>query len=105
MVNKEFTILERQLSYISEEIEDPLRKSQLKKVIILIEEYKKSVKNIIQIIKDKNVLINNNLNKIGDKIGKITEDIKVLIKKDEDIIGENVQESNINLLIMVDIIS
>jgi methyl-accepting chemotaxis protein len=94
----EFEILTKQLGVIRKEIQNPLRRQQLKEAIALIETYKKGEKEIVQIIKDRNNVIENQLNKIGPNIAKLSEDVKLSIKKDQDTIGPEVAALNNNIL-------
>lgn len=63
----------------------------------MIETYRNGVKSIITIIRDRNEIIDNKLNKIGPHIATLTEDIKLSIKKDQDTIGPEVASRNENI--------
>ena len=93
-VDKEFSDLQNALVVLNKEIQNPTRKSQLSQAVKLIETYKNGVKSIIHIIRDRNEIINNKLNKIGPHIAKLAEDVKLSIKKDQDTIGPEVSELN-----------
>jgi methyl-accepting chemotaxis protein len=95
--HQEFEVLGKQLSTIQGEIQNPLRISQLKSAIALISVYKNGVDEIVDIIKDRNYIINNKLNLIGPNIAKLSEDVKLSIKKDQDRIGPEVAELNDNI--------
>ncbi|WP_072681379.1 methyl-accepting chemotaxis protein [Arcobacter sp. LA11] len=96
--NKEFAVLEKQLDYIQSEIQNPLRKKQLQESISLISIYIKGVHDIVKIIEQRNDIVQNKLNKIGPEIAKLSEDIKLSIKKDQDTIGPAVAEQNENIM-------
>jgi len=93
-VDKEFSDLQKDLEILRKEIQNPTRRKQLAQAVTLIETYRNGVKNIITIIKDRNEIINNKLNKIGPHIAKLSEDVKLSIKKDQDTIGPNVASQN-----------
>ena len=104
-VDKEFTDLQRELEELRREIQNPKRRSQLAQAVRLIDTYRTGVKSIVSIIKDRNVIINEKLNKIGPSIAKLSEDVKLSIKKDQDTIGPIVADLNDNLLTVTPIIA
>ena len=104
-VFKEFKDLKNELLLISDSVQDLKRKSQLKEAMDLITVYQKGVVAIIDIIKKRNEIINNKLNKIGPKIAKLSEDVKLSIKKDQDTIGPYVAQLNENILLISTIIA
>ncbi len=92
--HEEFGTLGKQLDIILNEVQNPLRKKQLNSAIELISLYKNGVDKIVAIIKDRNDVINNKLNVIGPDIAKLSENVKLSIKKDQDRIGPEVAELN-----------
>ena len=104
-VDKEFNELQDEIRILRKEIQNPTRRSQLAEAVTLIDTYRNGVKNIVSIIKDRNVIINEKLNKIGPHIAKLSEDVKLSIKKDQDTIGPEVAELNSNLLVVTPIIA
>jgi len=99
-VHKEFDDLERELVIIQQEVQNPTRLEQLQEAVERITKYKNGVDSIIEIIQNRNTIIDGKLNKIGPSIAKHAEDIKLSIKKDQDSIGEEVAEVNGTLLIV-----
>jgi len=93
----EFNDLEKKLTIIRNSVENPKRRSQLKEAMGLIKTYQNGVMDIITIIRDRNNIIDNKLNKIGPEIAKLAEDVKLSIKKDQDTIGPEVAKLNTNL--------
>ncbi|MCD4757648.1 MAG: methyl-accepting chemotaxis protein, partial [Arcobacteraceae bacterium] len=104
-VFKEFINLNEELKEIRKNIENPTRRAQLKEAIGLIKQYEEGVTKIIQIIKERNDVINNKLNVIGPKIAKLCEDVKLSIKKDQDTIGPKVASLNESINFMTTVIS
>ena len=97
-VHKEFNDLELELNIINKEIQNRERKEQLREAISLIGKYQNGVESIFQIIKDRNEIISNKLNKIGPNIAKLAEDVKLSIKEDQDKIGPKVSSLNKNIM-------
>ena len=97
-VHKEFNDLELELNIINREIQNRERKEQLREAISLIGKYQNGVESIFQIIKDRNEIISNKLNKIGSNIAKLAEDVKLSIKEDQDKIGPKVSSLNKNIM-------
>ncbi len=104
-VNSEFNRLKKDINILKKEIQNPTRKKQLNKAVSLIETYKQSVASIRNIILDRNKVINEKLNVIGPRIAKLSEDIKLSIKKDQDTIGPEVASLNDNIKFLTTIIS
>ncbi len=104
-VNKEFNALTKMLKHLEKDIQNSTRISQLKESMNFIAEYKRGVASIQKIIKDRNKVINEKLNVIGPNIAKISEDIKLSIKKDQDTIGPEVASLNDNIKFLTTIIS
>ncbi len=96
-VDKEFSDLQHDLKNLKKEIQNSQRQSQLLEAVGLIEQYKKGVKSIVSIIKNRNDIINNKLNKIGPDIARLSEEVKLSIKKDQDTIGPEVSDLNESL--------
>ena len=93
-VNQEFNNLSSLLIKTRNGLKNKLRRKQLAEAIKLIDVYKDGVSSINNIIKQRNNLINNKLNIIGPRVAKLSEDIKLSIKKDQDTIGPRVASQN-----------
>jgi serine phosphatase RsbU (regulator of sigma subunit)/putative methionine-R-sulfoxide reductase with GAF domain len=93
-VNEEFDDLSKELVVINNEIQDPIRTKQLKEAVSLIAKYKEGVNNIVSLIEKRNSIINMQLNVIGPKIAKKSENMKLLIKKEQDTLGPEVAQLN-----------
>lgn len=92
--HQEFEDLAKELNVIQSEVQNPTRKEHLNTAMTLIAKYKSGVDSIVDIIKHRNDIIDNKLNKIGPNIAKLSEDVKLSIKKDQDTIGPEVAELN-----------
>ncbi len=104
-VDKEFNDLQHEIDLLQKEVQNPIRKSQLAQAVSLIDTYRDGVKNIVTIIKDRNIIINEKLNVIGPDIAKLAEEIKISIKKDQDEIGPEVASLNDSIKLLTTIIS
>jgi len=104
-VHKEMVTLEKNLMNLKKEINNPLRKQYLKEVEGLITNYQKAFQELIVIITKRNEIIQNTMNKIGPQVAKLTEDIKLNLKKAQDTIGPEVQNSNETFMNLITIIS
>ena len=104
-VDVEFSMLQKELKLLRNKIQNPTRKIQLSKALKLIETYKVGVKSIVTIIQKRNLIINDKLNKIGPHIAKLSDNVKLSIKKDQDTIGPEVTDQNNNLQTSTVIIS
>ncbi len=103
-VNKEFDDLKKELIILRKEIQNPKRKSQLSQAVELINEYEKGVASIHNIIVERNKAIHE-LNIAGPLIAKLSEDIKLSIKKEQDKIGPEVASLNESINMTITIIS
>ncbi len=104
-VYKEFNNLHKELEKIRSGIQNPQGRLQLKESLNLITQYEKGVSNITKIIKERNKVISEKLNVIGPHIAKLSEDIKLSIKKDQDTIGPEVASLNNSIIVMSTIIA
>jgi len=103
-VHKEFDTLSKELTNLKSEIQNETRKTQLNTAISLIEKYKNGVNTIHTTIVDRNKVIDN-LYTVGPKIGQLTEEMKLSIKKEQDTIGPEVAELNASIIFMSTIIA
>jgi|GEM_PF-441266 len=105
MAHDEFSNLSNELIDIKNGITNTTRKSQLNEAIELIAIYKKGLDDIINIINERNSFMDK-LSEIGPNIARISEDIKLSIKADQDKIGPMVAEldkqiSTISIIISI----
>jgi methyl-accepting chemotaxis protein len=103
-IQSKLELLNKQLKEIQDNIEDSSIKSQLNltKRFILI--YQNGINKIEEIIRERNIVINDGINQVGLTMAKISEDIKLSIKKEQEEIGPEVaflNESIYNLTIII----
>ena len=94
----EFINLAQELVILNQEIQNPKRSAQLKKAVQLVEKYEAGVAEIVNLIKTRNRVIYSKLNVIGPKIAKLSEEVKLSVKKDQDTIGPEVANLNESLV-------
>jgi methyl-accepting chemotaxis protein len=104
-VNSEFDRLKKDINSLKKDIQNSNRKAQLNEAVLLIEKYKNGVASIHKIIQDRNKIIDNKLNVIGPNIAKLSEDVKLSLKKDQDTIGPEVSSLNNSITVLTTIIS
>ena len=104
-VHKEMKALEHELDILKKEIQNPTRKIYLKEIASLVKSYHESFEKLIVIITERNEIINGTMNKIGPKIAKLTEEVKLDLKKAQDTIGPEVQSSNDTFITLITIVS
>jgi methyl-accepting chemotaxis protein len=104
-LNNKFIGLTQDIDKLIHDISHSSRKKQLDEALTLIGKYKQGVSEIHHIIIDRNNIIDNKLNIIGPNIAKISEDIKLTIKKDQDTIGPKIASLNESTIYMSTIIS
>lgn len=93
-VHHEFTTLRIRLIETKKHLQDKTRLKQLDEAIELIKVYNNGVSKISSIINQRNDIIDNKLNVIGPDIARLSEDVKLSIKKDQDSIGPKVAKDN-----------
>lgn len=96
-VNSEFTDLAKKLTNTKNRLENSKRKRKLEKAIFMIIKYRLGVSKVQTIITQRNDIIKNKLDTIGQNIAKLANEIKLTIKKEQDKIGPEVKNQNQNL--------
>jgi methyl-accepting chemotaxis protein len=104
-VQSKFELLSKQLSQIQNSIEDSSIKSQIKLATRFIMIYQNGVNQIENIITERNNVIEEGITKVGLNMSKISEEIKLSIKKDQEKIGQEVFTLNENIRNLTIIIS
>ena len=92
--HKEFQNLSKFLEKTKDEVQNKTRKEELNQASELIKVYEKGAAQVGNIIRKRNEIINNKLDVIGPNIAKLTKNIKLEIKKEQDTIGPIVSKEN-----------
>jgi len=102
--NKEFSEMKKMLVILDTDLQNPQRRALLKEVIKKQDAYLKAFAKVSETIFSRNKIINNKLNKIGPVIAKVTEDLKLSIKKTQDTLGPELQQSNATAILFIGVI-
>jgi len=79
---------------LDENIQNPIRRGLLADFYKAKEVYSTALDEINNIIVERNKVIKDELDTIGPQVAKATEDVKLSVKKDQDILGPQVQDHN-----------
>ncbi|MDX1352601.1 MAG: HAMP domain-containing protein [Thiomicrorhabdus sp.] len=104
-VFKEFDDLNSQIWTLKSQATIESHVNELEKVGNLIAEYKSKVETLYTVINDRNDIVENRLNVIGPDIAKLSEEINVSLKAEQDRIGPEVQQNNENIVMAMIIAS
>jgi len=88
-VHKEFSDLREDLHHVSKVIQNPIRKNKVQQASNLIKIYRSGVDEVIKTINERNKHISE-MGISGPSIAKISENLKLSIKNDQDSIGPKV---------------
>ncbi|AXH09861.1 MCP-domain signal transduction protein [Malaciobacter halophilus] len=103
-VMKRFDTLRVQINEIKPMLYSNENIKKLNSAIKLIDTYKQDVDKLIFIIDNENALVSE-LRTIGPKIANITANIKLSIKKEQKLIGTQVENINTSLTLTIEILS
>ena len=104
-VNTELTGLADQLQILDDELVNPRRRQLLATVQTKEVQYRDGFNELAAIIFNRNDVIDNTLDVIGPQIATHTEDVKLSVMADQDILGPQLQASNERALWMVGILT
>ncbi|WP_432467896.1 methyl-accepting chemotaxis protein [Agarivorans sp. Z349TD_8] len=101
-IHKEFSDIDMEINKLADSLQGQVQAELLKDAQKSISEYETVFDEVVQAIADRNVIINGTLNRIGPSVAKMTEDLKLSIKKDQDILGPQLQESNHSAVVIIE---
>jgi len=90
---------------LDENLQNPTRRESLRVFKQQHEQYISTFTKVVNIIEERNGLINGTLNKIGPIIAKDLEDVKLSVKKDQDALGPEIQALAENTVLMIVVLS
>lgn len=102
---EELSMMQKYLNVLDQELQNRQRRDLLSKIIEAKGVYIQDFKKLVKVIVDRNDVIQNTLDTLGLKIAKEIEDAKLSVKKDQDILGPEVQAANDQAIIAISIIS
>ncbi|MBF0289109.1 MAG: methyl-accepting chemotaxis protein [SAR324 cluster bacterium] len=79
---------------LDEGLQNPHRRELFKSFMQAREIYQEAFGSVADLIKRRNDIITNQLDRIGPVIAKASEDVKLSVKEDQDTLGPKVQEHN-----------
>ncbi len=85
---------EADLQAFAAAIDDPERKEMLQEFAVARESYLAAFESMVGIVKQRNLLIEQDVLPLDESIAEISERIKLSLKDDQDALGPRVQESN-----------
>lgn len=86
-------------------LQNPNRRESLRIFKEQHEQYISTFAKVVEIIEERNGLINGTLNKIGPIIAKDLENVKLSVKKDQDALGPEIQALAENTVLMIVVLS
>jgi methyl-accepting chemotaxis protein len=86
--------VEERARVLDENIQNPERRRLLAEFKRAKETYSKALDDINQIIRDRNAIIKNELDTIGPKVAEATENVKLSVQADQDLLGPEVKRNN-----------
>ncbi len=89
--NELTTKLLPQINELEKELQNPTRRKHLQELKDNFKQYTQALNDVQHIISKRNDLINNSLNKIGPVVADKIEKVKLSVKRDQDILGPQVQ--------------
>ncbi len=101
-VDQEFSDLEVQLKTLESELKNPARKALLSKVIQDVTTYQQAFSELVSVIVARNAIINETLNPVGSVVTNMTEDLKLSIKKEQDLLGPQLVASNTTAVYVIE---
>ncbi|MGL1885409.1 MAG: ATP-binding protein, partial [Reichenbachiella sp.] len=107
-VKMEFSNMERQLSILKKDLQNPKRKKLRTQVQTSMVKYTQTFAELVSVIKNRNDIQKNILDKIGPEVASSIERMKLSVKNNQDSLGPRLQESNQvaeTFIILVGIIS
>ncbi|WP_415903753.1 methyl-accepting chemotaxis protein [Neptuniibacter sp. QD48_55] len=90
---------------LDENLQNPTRRESLRVFKQQHEQYISTFTKVVNIIEERNGLINGTLNKIGPIIAKDLEDVKLSVKEDQDALGPEIQALAENTVLMIVVLS
>ena len=93
-VTKELSDMEETLEYLDRELQNPTRRALLSQVIMGVKTYRQTFDQVVQVITNRNSIINRQLNILGPELAAKIEQVKLSVKDDQDVLGPKLQAAN-----------
>ncbi|PYF80549.1 MULTISPECIES: methyl-accepting chemotaxis protein [Marinomonas] len=102
-VTQEVTDLNAEMQKLDQELQKPAHKALLNLVSQEMVIYKQAFDQTVAVILDRNAIVNDVLNPIGNVVTKMTEDLKLSIKNEQDKLGPELTESNEFTIVLIEV--
>ncbi|SLM30070.1 putative methyl-accepting chemotaxis protein (McpB) [Desulfamplus magnetovallimortis] len=104
-VKNEFAHMQEELDTLDRELENSDRRKRLEQAVAAKDAYATAFDDLVRTMVERNLLIDNTLNRIGPEIANLVEEVKLAIKNIQDEIGPRLQASNTNAVNVIIIAS
>lgn len=82
------------LQQLDENVQNPSRRALLQEFKRAFDEYSQALDDINEIMRERNEVIEKELDQIGPKVAQATEDVKLSVLADQDVLGPQVKTNN-----------
>lgn len=100
-VDSEFNAINKQFQTLMLNVSTPQQKQRLSSILEKISLYRKNFDQMATITMKSDNIIQNKLNQIGPNIASDIENLKLDIKKEQDRLGPQLQQTNMNTMIII----
>lgn len=104
-VEQEWTQLDKQMEEMDASLQDPQRRALLAEVVRLKNDYMSAFDRTVQLIEERNKLIEQTLNVLGPQFADDIDAIKLSYKGEQDILGPQVQAANDRGILVISVLS
>ena len=104
-VSREWAELDKQMDEMEASLQDPQRRALLAEVMRLKADYKSAFDRAVQLIEERNQLIEQTLNVLGPQFAADIDAIKLSYKGEQDILGPQVQAANDRGILLISVLS
>lgn len=104
-VNKEWAELDTQLNAMGATLQNPQRRAWLDEAVRYKSEYKTAFDRAVQSIKERNRLVTETIDLLGPKFAADIDEVKLSYKREQDVIGPQVQSSNDRAILLISSLS
>ena len=103
-VDQEFAELDSELQQLSKGLQNSARRSLLTSILNDVATYKQTFNDVVRVIRDRNAVVSDTLNPLGATVTQLTEDLKLSIKNEQDLLGPQLMESNATAVYVIELL-
>lgn len=104
-VRQEFKTLKKEFDILDDKLQNRQRRKWLKELVKSKKEYLSAFEELQHTIFTRNTIVSDSLGKVGPMVTKDTDEIKLSVKKDQEKLGDEINEENKMVVIALVIIS